>query len=132
VFCFGVAAFSCFGTVFSSYIIVSNQIKGKQMKKVVLCAALVLALGVQALAKHHVAEIQYTAAQEKVYKKIETTAVPASILKEISEKYPGYVVNESYAAEDASGYKIVVKKESDIENIYYNAAGEFVKEEKKA
>lgn len=101
------------------------------MKKLFLSVALVLALGAAA-APVQPAKALLGIWQEKVYKQIEPTAVPAAILKEITEKYPGYVVKEAYAAEDGSEYKIVITKGVDTENVYYTAAGEFVKEEKKA
>ncbi len=102
------------------------------MKKVFLSVAFILALTANAASVYTLKVNENTAWQEKVYKRIETTAVPAAILKEITEKYPGYVVSEAYAAEDSSEYKIVITKGVDTETIYYTAAGEFIKEEKKA
>ncbi|KOS07549.1 hypothetical protein AM493_17000 [Flavobacterium akiainvivens] len=102
------------------------------MKKLFLTVALVFALGLSATPAHTSAGVTEVIKQEKAFKKIETTAVPAAILKELSEKYAGYTVTQAYAAEDSSEYKIELGKDNKAQTVYYSAAGEFVKEEKKA
>lgn len=102
------------------------------MKKLFLSVALAFALSTFAVPALSTTAIPVVVKQEKVYKKIETSAVPAAILKEITDKYSGYAVNEAYAAEDTTDYKIVLSKDAKVVTVYYTAAGEFVKEEKKA
>lgn len=99
------------------------------MKKILLAVALLFALGSFAIQPAQVKPA--IGFQEKAYKKIETTAVPMPVLKEISDKYPGYIVSQAYAAEDGSDFRIVVTKDTDTQTVYYTASGEFVKEEKK-
>lgn len=65
--------------------------------------------------------------QEKEYRKIETTQVPADILKSIGAKYAGYSLEEAYLSEDAE-YKVVLLKDEKKITAIYKATGEFVKE----
>jgi hypothetical protein len=104
-------------------------IKHSVMKKMLLAVAFIVALGSFATQLEPVKPT--IGLQEKAYKKIETTAVPMPVLKEISDKYPGYVVSEAYAAEDGSDFRLVVTKDTNSQTVYYTASGEFVKEEKK-
>jgi hypothetical protein len=102
------------------------------MKNLFFTTVLLFALGfnISATAKSTIIVNEIT--QEKEYNKVDATAVPASILKEISDKYAGYIISEAYAAEDGSDYKIVLTKDTNAVTVYYTAAGEFVKEEKKS
>lgn len=68
--------------------------------------------------------------QDKVYTKVDVKDVPAEILKEITEKYPGYTVNTAFKAEDGSDYKLVLGKDGISVTVFYNAKGEFIKEQK--
>ena len=67
--------------------------------------------------------------QEKVYTKTTTDKVPVTVLKEISEKYEGYNISAAYVAEDGE-YKLELAKETTVVTVFYNAKGEFVKEQK--
>jgi hypothetical protein len=102
------------------------------MKKLPVFVALAFALSSLAAAVPGNVALDIIEKQEKAYKKNETTAVPAAILKEVSEKYPGYVISLAYAAEDASDYKLEVGNDTKVATLYYSASGEFVKEEKKS
>ncbi|RYJ45409.1 hypothetical protein [Flavobacterium beibuense] len=65
--------------------------------------------------------------QEKEYKKIGVSQVPADVLKSISAKYAGYSLTEAFVSEDAE-YKVVLSKEGNKVTAFYKATGEFVKE----
>ena len=65
--------------------------------------------------------------QEKEYRKIDVSQVPADVLKSISAKYAGYSLAESFVSEDAE-YKVVLSKEGNKVTAFYKATGEFVKE----
>ena len=99
------------------------------MKNLFLTAALVLTLGANATVVTSNTIKPATEKQEKEYKKIETSKVPAAVLQELSTKYEGYSITEAAVSED-SEYKISLAKDSKTVIVYYNAAGEFVKETK--
>lgn len=100
------------------------------MKNLFLTAALVFAMSASAATTNIVSTDFNTieASQEKEYKKIETSAVPAPVLKEISTKYSGYAISEAHASDDGE-YKLIVTKQDKKVTVYYNSAGEFVKEQ---
>ncbi|MES2487559.1 MAG: hypothetical protein V4581_16635 [Bacteroidota bacterium] len=101
------------------------------MKNLFLTAALVIALSANANdTKTYNTPKEIT--QEKEYKKIEASALPSAIVSEIKAKYTGYTISEVYAAADGSDYKFVVSKDTDAATVWYTAAGEFIKEEKKS
>jgi len=98
------------------------------MKNLFLTAALVLALGANASAiTLNTLSVISEVNQEKEYKKVDATAVPAAILKEISTKYSGYAITDAYASEDGE-YKLVVAKDKKTVTVFYTSTGEFVKE----
>ena len=65
--------------------------------------------------------------QEKEYRKIETSQLPADVLKSISAKYSGFAVEEAYMSDD-SEYKLILSKGEKRITVIYKASGEFVKE----
>ncbi|WP_417350653.1 hypothetical protein [Flavobacterium alkalisoli] len=65
--------------------------------------------------------------QEKEYRKIDVSQVPADVLKSISAKYAGYSLTEAFISEDAE-YKVALLKEGNKVTAFYKATGEFVKE----
>jgi hypothetical protein len=67
--------------------------------------------------------------QEKIYKKIDVKDVPAGILKEITEKYPNYTVTQAAVSDDKE-YKLSITDAKTPVTVYYDANGEFVKEQK--
>lgn len=104
------------------------QTKQIKMKKIFLTAALVLALGANAKqVTISTTAFTHEVKQEKEYKKIDTTAVPVAVLKEISTKYSGYIISEAFASEDGE-YKLALAKDKKTVTVYYNSEGEFVKE----
>lgn len=99
------------------------------MKNLFLSAALVLALGVNANVTTTVNTKPGTEKQEKEYKKIEASKIPAAVKQEIDTKYEGYAITEAAASAD-SEYKITLTKDSKTVIVYYNSAGEFIKKTK--
>lgn len=99
------------------------------MKDLIMAAAVVLTLSANAsistVAKNNVVTVN----QEKEYKKIEESKVPALILKEISTKYEGYAISDAAVSID-NEYRITVTKDSKSTKVYFTGTGEFVKEEK--
>ena len=68
-------------------------------------------------------------AQEEVtYVKVEVAEVPEAVTKAVASKYEGYAIEEAAKGSDNS-YKLVIKKEEAKLTVYYNEAGEFLKEE---
>lgn len=65
--------------------------------------------------------------QEKEFKKVETTQIPAEILKQASTKYSGYSLKGAQASEDGE-YKLVLFKDGKSITAHYKSTGEFVKE----
>ena len=100
------------------------------MKNVFLTVALVICLSANAGSAIGSSEIISSMCQEKEYKKVETTQVPADILKNASSRYSGFALNEAYSAEDGE-YKLVLSKDGKTLKAYYKSNGEFVKEEAK-
>ncbi|PZQ87279.1 MAG: hypothetical protein DI548_06075 [Flavobacterium johnsoniae] len=96
------------------------------MKKILVLAALILSFGVNAAASDKaINEISVT--QEKQYKPIEPSAIPADVLKTISSKYGGYTIKEAHVASDGE-YKLVLSKDDKTVTAYFTATGEFIKE----
>ena len=65
--------------------------------------------------------------QEREFKKVETTQIPAEILKQASTKYSGYSLKGAQASEDGE-YKLVLFKDGKSVTAHYKSNGEFVKE----
>ena len=64
-------------------------------------------------------------AQEKVtYTKIEVAEVPEKVAAAVTAKYEGYTTKEA-----AKGYKLIIEKGDSTLTVYFNEAGEFLKEE---
>lgn len=99
------------------------------MKNLIITSALVLALGASASASTIISPKGVTISQQKEYKKIEESKVPAAVLSEVSTKYEGYKITEAAVAADDE-YRITVAKDTKTVKIYFTATGEFVKEEK--
>ena len=98
------------------------------MKKIFLLAAIALGFGINAEAsqtKNTNSEISIS--QDKEYKPIEPSAIPADVLKKISAKYGGYTLKEAHAAADGE-YKLVVSKDENTVTAYFSSTGEFIKE----
>jgi len=99
------------------------------MKNLFIAASLVIALSANAFATTTVNNTIAAERQEKEYKKIDESKVPAAIIKEISTKYGGYAITEAAVSADDE-YRITVTKDSKSTKVYFTSTGEFVKEEK--
>src|SRR5688572_787463 len=77
------------------------------MKNLFLATALVLSLSANAASTIGKSNITVLAYQEKEYKKVETTQVPADILKSASTRYSGFALSEASASEDGE-YRLVL------------------------
>jgi len=108
-----------------SYRTVTKQI----MKNLFIAAGLVLALSANASITTVKNDKVVTERQDKEYKKIEESKVPAMILKEIATKYDGYTISDTAVSIDEE-YRITVTKDSKTTKVYFTGTGEFVKEEK--
>lgn len=78
--------------------------------------------------KKDVPETLMLAQNEVTYTKIETAEVPETLKSAVSTKYAAYSIEEAYKGSD-NGYKLVLKNGDAKLTVYYNEAGEFVKEE---
>ena len=68
-------------------------------------------------------------AQEKVtYTKIEIAEVPEKVAAAVTAKYEGYTTKEAAKGSDNS-YKLIIEKGDSTLTVYFNEAGEFLKEE---
>lgn len=68
-------------------------------------------------------------AQEEVtYTKIEVAEVPEKIATAVAAKYEGYAIEEAAKGSDNS-FKLVIKKDDAKMTVYFNEAGEFLKED---
>lgn len=65
--------------------------------------------------------------QEKEFKKIETTQIPAEVLKQASTKYSGFALKGAQASDDGE-YKLILFKEGKSITAHYKSTGEFIKE----
>jgi len=98
------------------------------MKKIFLLAAIALGFGINAeasQAKNINAEVSVT--QEKEYKPVEPSAIPADVLKKISAKYGGFTLKEAHVASDGE-YKLILSKDDKTVTAYFSSTGEFIKE----
>ena len=99
------------------------------MKKVFIIAAMALSFGINANANTVNVSEGIALHQDKEYKKVDESKVPAEILSEITTKYEGYKISEAAVSAD-NEYRITVAKDSKTVKVYFTATGEFVKEEK--
>lgn len=99
------------------------------MKNLFLTVAFIFALKASASSVKLInqAETVIKADQEKEFKKVETTQIPAEILKQASTKYSGYSLKGAQASEDGE-YKLVLYKDGKSVTAHYKSTGEFVKE----
>lgn len=96
------------------------------MKKILVLAGLILGIGVNAATSDKTIN-QISVIQEKQYKPIEPSAIPADVLKNISSKYGGYTIKEAHVASDGE-YKLVLSKDDKTVTAYFTATGELIKE----
>lgn len=74
-------------------------------------------------------EVPILLAQEKVtYTKIEVAQLPEKVSAAVTAKYEGYVIKEAAKGSDDS-YKLTIEKGDTTLTVYFNEAGEFLKEE---
>lgn len=98
------------------------------MKNILLAAALVLTFTVNAsVVQNNTYYSILSVDQEKEFKKIETTQIPAEVLKQASTKYSGFALKGAQASEDGE-YKLVLFKNGKSVTAHYRSTGEFVKE----
>lgn len=97
------------------------------MKKIFLLALIALGFGINANATQVENNKEISILQEKEYKPVEPSAIPADVLKKISAKYGGYTLKEAHVAADGE-YKLVVSKDEKTVTAYFSSTGEFVKE----
>lgn len=68
-------------------------------------------------------------AQEEVtYTQIEVAEVPEKVATAVAAKYEGYAIEEAAKGADNS-FKLVIKKDDAKMTVYFNEAGEFLKED---
>lgn len=70
----------------------------------------------------------YLAQEEVTYTKIETSTLPEAVTKGVAAKYADYTVEEAHKGSD-NNYKLVIKKDEATITVYFNEAGEFIKED---
>jgi hypothetical protein len=99
------------------------------MKNVFIIAALALSFSMNATVSTWNVFEGVALHQDKEYKKIDESKVPAEVLREVSTKYEGYKTTDAAVSVD-SEYRITVSKDSKIVKIYFTSTGEFVREEK--
>lgn len=97
------------------------------MKKIFLCAAIALGFGINTEASQLKTNTEFSVLQDKEYKPVEPSAIPADVLKKISAKYGGYTLKEAHVAADGE-YKLVVSKDEKTVTAYFSSTGEFIKE----
>jgi len=97
------------------------------MKKIFLLATIALGFGINANATQIENNKEISILQEKEYKPVEPSAIPADVLKNISAKYGGYTLKEAHVAADGE-YKLVVAKDEKTVTAYFSSTGEFIKE----
>ncbi|MEZ0006904.1 biotin-(acetyl-CoA carboxylase) ligase [Flavobacterium sp. 28YEA47A] len=96
------------------------------MKKILVLAGLILGVGVNAAVSNKMTN-EISVIQEKQYKPIEPSAIPADVLKNISSKYGGYTIKEAHVASDGE-FKLVLSKDDKTVTAYFTATGELIKE----
>lgn len=62
------------------------------------------------------------------YTKIEVAEVPEKVAAAVTAKYEGYTTKEAAKGSDNS-YKLIIEKGDSTLTVYFNEAGEFLKEE---
>lgn len=68
-------------------------------------------------------------AQEEVtYTQIEVAEVPEKVATAVAAKYEGYAIEKAAKGSDNS-FKLVIKKDDAKMTVYFNEAGEFLKED---
>ncbi|TRW25386.1 hypothetical protein FMM05_08775 [Flavobacterium zepuense] len=97
------------------------------MKNIFFTAAFLFAIGANAATNMFSGLYLVEVKQNKEYRKVDATSVPAAILKDVSTKYSGYVIKEAYASDD-NEYKLELNKDKKAVTVYYSSTGEFVKE----
>lgn len=98
------------------------------MKNILLAATLVSTFTVNAsVVQNNTYYSILSVDQEKEFKKIETTQIPAEVLKQASTKYSGFALKGAQASEDGE-YKLVLFKDGKSVTAHYRSTGEFVKE----
>jgi len=100
---------------------------GNVMKKILLSMALLFALSVTASALHVNNSDVLTIKQEKQFKKVEISQVPADVLKAVTDKYAGYTLEEAYVS-DKAVYKLILSKAGRKIEAHYSETGKFIKE----
>ena len=99
------------------------------MKNVFIIAALALSFSINATVSTVKISEGVLFHQEKEYKKVEESKVPAEIKSELNTKYERYKITDAAVSAD-NEYRITVAKDTKTVKVYFTAAGEFVKEEK--
>jgi len=97
------------------------------MKKIFLLAVFALGFGINAQASQIGNTNSISISQEKQYKSIEPSSIPADVLKNISTKYGGFTIREAHVASDGE-YKLILSKDEKTVTAYFSSTGEFVKE----
>jgi len=97
------------------------------MKNILLTTALILTMSANASVLENEFQNIEVVYQEREFKKVETTQIPAEILKQASTKYSGYSLKGAQASEDGE-YKLVLFKDGKSVTAHYKSNGEFVKE----
>lgn len=60
------------------------------------------------------------------YQKIENSQVPVGVLRNVSLRYSGYVLNKSYSYGNGT-LKLVLSKSGKFVNAFYRTNGQFIK-----
>jgi len=97
------------------------------MKKIFLIAIVAVSFSMNAKAPEVQKGNVISVFQEKEYKAIEPSSIPADVLKNISAKYGGYTIKEAHLASDGE-YKLILSKDEKTVTAYFSATGELVKE----
>lgn len=101
------------------------------MKKVLIMSAtaLLFCLSVPAFASNGNVASDFTFEQQDVkYEEIKVEELPKIVQEGLSKSYSEYSVLKSYIANDGS-YKIILSGSEQNVAVYFNAKGEFVKQE---
>lgn len=94
------------------------------MKKVILAAAVIAALGlvsVPAVQAKLAVSTQQTAPE---FTKIETAALPQAVTEALARDYKDSTVKEAFENKEAKLYKVVIKAGEKEETVIYNDKGE--------
>lgn len=103
------------------------------MKKLLLAAAFVAAMGVATLSTTEVmaksSQSQVVVSEEVEFVKIEVSALPEAVTAAVAKTYEGATVKEAFENKEAKLYKVVITVSEDKEvTEIYNEAGELQKE----